>query len=86
MTHKCRQAASPHADVTVDDSSEHENAATDYAVVRDEQHAKFIEDLIECGLEVKNTTKGLPRFGDAIIQTEAQHRQRGVAKNSEAIH
>ena len=54
VTHKCRQAAFPHANVTVDDTSEHEHAGTDYTVVRDEEPAKLLGDLVEQCLDVRN--------------------------------
>ena len=65
VTHKCRQVAYPHADVTVDDTSEHEHAATDNTVVRDEKPAELLGEVVERGLEVKNTVEGLRIFGDA---------------------
>ena len=43
----------------VDDTTEHECAAMDYTVVRDEKPAEFVGDLAERGLEARNTIEGL---------------------------
>ena len=50
-------------DVTVDDTSEHEHATTDNTVVRDEKPAELVGNLVERGLEVRDTVEGLCSFG-----------------------
>ena len=83
---ECRQVAFPHADVTIGDTSEPEHGATYCTVVRNEKLAVLLGDLVERGVEAKYTVGGLHIFGDVTTQTEAQHVQVGVVKNSEVVH
>ena len=76
----------PHADVIVDNTSNHEHAATHFTIVLDEEPVKLVGvSSVERGLQVRNTVEGLHILENVIIQTGTQHGQLGVTKKSEAI-
>ena len=76
----------PHADVIVDDTSNHEHAATHFTIVLYEEPVKLVGvSAVERGLQVRNTVEGLHVFENVIIQTGTRHGQLGVTKKSEAI-
>ena len=58
FTLKYRHVAFPHAGVAVYYTSEHERVTTDYAVVRDDEPAEHVRDLVEHVLEARNVVEG----------------------------
>ena len=58
ITHKCRQVAFPYIDVTLDGTSKHVYAATDYTLVRVEEPEELLGDLVERGHEAKIWSRG----------------------------
>ena len=55
----------------VNDMSEHEHAATDYTVVRDEEPAELVGNIVERDLEARNTAKGLRIAADTSLTSSS---------------